>query len=432
MSENPWNREMERAVLGSLLLDNSRYYDVASDLSADDFYLNDHRGIYLAIVELMESGQPAERLAVHQLLQQSPNGLKQISISELMELSDGVVECGIGNYVARIKELAQRRRLMSLCETAMQRAQYEPLNEIVEELQDKSLDIMADSAQNKTQKLRQILPAVFDNFNRLASWALGEKIIGLPTGLPKLDKFLSGGYRRKEYYVCGGYAGDGKTSFAMMTILEAIRLQWPVLYFSHEMDREAVAHRLLAATTKVNFAHLRDPREMEMFEWDELKAIRPQLESWPLWVEDSGSMEIGKLRAVARMHIRRHGVIVIIVDYIQKVRAQGFNKRHEMISAVSEGLRELAKSENVIVLALSQLTQPEDKKKRAPRLFDYKESGDIVNDAHAVLAVYRPVNDNGSFAGNDKIIILKQRSGQVNTTVNVNYNSERLVYEAAY
>ncbi len=229
----------------------------------------------------------------------------------------------------------------------------------------------------------------------------------------------------------GGATKDGKSSMSIQAMLSALASDNGVLAFSHEMTRLTVAYRMLAMTSEISHSHFRDSREMQMFEWPHVEESAQVLSQKNLWIYDAGTVDINTLRALTRFHVRQHKIKLVIVDFIQKIRAKG-DRKHEIVSNVSEGLRELAKSENIAVLALSQMSNPEEKKKRRPRIFDIKESGDVPADAHGVYAVYRPLDDRGRYDGNDEFGILAQRSGPGGAWVAVKFNESTLKFESRW
>jgi replicative DNA helicase len=151
------------------------------------------------------------------------------------------------------------------------------------------------------------------------------------------------------------------------------------------------------------------------------------IDTWPLWVNDATSLDIGQLAAHAQMMIRREKIKLIAVDYLQLLKAEA-QTRYDRVTKVSESLRELAKYTGVPVIVVSQLSRPEDKKIRPPRPFDLKEAGSIENDAHVIIMPYRPQDRDGHFTGEDLIIVGKQREGPTGS-VKVRFSTNTLTFD---
>ena len=151
------------------------------------------------------------------------------------------------------------------------------------------------------------------------------------------------------------------------------------------------------------------------------------MDDWPLWVNDASSQDIMGLYSHALMMVKRHGIKLIVVDYLQLVKGRG-ERNYERVSDVSNQLRELAKNSGVPVLVVSQLSRAENREKRTPRIFDLKESGSIENDSHVILLPYRPQEKDGRYSGEDLLIVGKMREGQTGV-VQARFDSLTLTFQ---
>lgn len=226
-------------------------------------------------------------------------------------------------------------------------------------------------------------------------------------------------------WVIGARPSRGKTVLGVQIVAANALLGIPVLAFSFEMTRRQFVRRMIPNHSEIPAFKVRDPRYMSATEMDDAQACGRRLEKLPIWVVDPDGMKSSELTSAAKFHIHRHGVKLIVVDYLQIIRGPERELR-ERVAACSNALRSIPKSENVPVVALSQLRRLEDENTR-PSLADLKESGDIEAHAHAVLLLYRPRNDEGRWTGNDEVIIAKQREGLVGSE-KVTLNESRLAF----
>lgn len=228
-------------------------------------------------------------------------------------------------------------------------------------------------------------------------------------------------------FLLGDFTVTHNTVLATQIIMENARHNVPVLWFTHEMSREQVMLRMVPLLTEgeVRGRDLRDPRNMSAAKLAYFEGTKAMIDNWPLWVQDAASMEIASLFAQAVAMVKQHKVQLIVVDYIQLVKGRG-DSRYDRVTDVSNMLRELAKS-YAPVLGVSQLAKPERGDKRPPRIFDMKESGSIEQDAHVILMPYRPQSKDGSYTGEDLVIVGKQREGKTGA-VKVQFDSRTLSF----
>jgi replicative DNA helicase len=185
----------------------------------------------------------------------------------------------------------------------------------------------------------------------------------------------------------------------------------PVGYFSIEMDRDSLLERIWSSVSKVNYAHIIDPKRLNLVESTSLAAAKDTVATWPLFIEDYESYSVSEIEARARLLIRQQNVGLIFVDYMQIVDAPGRDERQQM-TKVSKAMRRLAKGEKIGVVGLSQMPRPKDQNmNKRPTKFDLKESGSLENDSNAVILIFRPVDEYDQYTGKDELIVGKKRSG---------------------
>jgi replicative DNA helicase len=233
-------------------------------------------------------------------------------------------------------------------------------------------------------------------------------LVGLPTGLDSLDT-VTGGFRKGELIVLGALPGTGKTALACQIIVANAEAGNAVGAFSLEMSRWDLGKRFLSTVTSVTASKIRHPGHIRKEEWPTLATGAAEIADWPVWFDDSGSISIPELLARARLFITRMNVKLIVVDYLQLVRADARDIR-ERVGKVADALRQLAKAERIPVVLLSQLRRPQNVND-APTIIDLKESGDIEAHAHVVLLLHVPTAADGKPTGEDTIIVAKNRNG---------------------
>jgi replicative DNA helicase len=406
------NVEAEKAILGAILLDNFAYTQ-AGNLHPDDLSLDSHRVIFSVMREMAQANLPVDMVTLPDELGRRRALARVGGVPYLASLTDGLPRStNIERYVELVRDAAQRRRFVTLCQDGLQMAQdgSETTGDCFSVTMAK---LLAAAAHNGNMSVSRIGDCWCEFEQRLerAGDVRDRTAVGLRTGFSRLDEFTKG-FQAGEYVVIGAATGEGKTSLAVQIILANLFDGVPTMFFSQEMTRQQVLSRMVLRLCQgeVSNHELRDPRRLNPAQRALIRHIGSTVERWPLWVADASRQDIRDMTFQARVMVHREKVKLIVVDYLQLVRGHG-ESRYERINSVSEGLRELAKSEKVTVIAVSQLARPEDKKKRRPVLYDLKESGNIEQDAHLVLLLYRPQERDGSFTREDEIIIAKQREG---------------------
>lgn len=199
------------------------------------------------------------------------------------------------------------------------------------------------------------------------------------------------------------------------------------MVFSIEMTAIEIWKRLLAATSTVSASEIRNPSTVSKEGWLELARASGRVAALPIYGDDRGTLKIDQLLSSARLCIRRHGVQLIVVDYLQIVQAPPGRETRDRVAAVSNALRQLAKSENVAVVQLSQLARPRDINDR-PTMIQLKESGDVEAHSHVIVMPYLPVDDTGELIADEQVLIVaKNRNGTVGQ-IPVYFDTARLQF----
>jgi replicative DNA helicase len=291
-------------------------------------------------------------------------------------------------------------------------------------VQESLLAIEATDGKKVARKGWDIMPELMDELKRQSKC---EGLVGFTTGVHSLDE-MTGGIRPGELWAVGALPGRGKTALGAQMILANAKAGVPVMSFSIEMSAIELCKRLLAASSKVSAGLIRNPRYIPADRWLELGEAAATLGELPIYVDDRGSLKIDQLLASARLFIRRHQIALIVVDYLQIVQAPGRDIK-DQVSYTAKALRAFAKSENVAVVQLSQLSRPKGKDINArPTMIDLKESGAIEETSHVVLLPYMPLDDAGKFvADQQELIVGKSRNGSVGS-LPVVFDTKRLQF----
>lgn len=405
------NVDAERSILGGILLDDKAYDEAAAcGLDYADFSLDSHRRIYLRMIDLATSSKPIDMVTLIEQLNQHKE-LKPVGdVGYLAALLEGIPDRpSIKHYIRIVKEKAAQRKLISACAATAGSLQDQMSSaEGMEYLTDQMLQIQTGSDEAPARRVIEFSEKTYADWLTAAEG--DSDLLGLPTGVAALD-LATTGIRETELWLFGGRTGDGKTNLALQTIAANCSQEIPVGMFSIEMPKEALLHRLWAGEGKVDFNRVRYPRHLTPEVKMRIERAMVDVGKWPLHIVEESGIRLSKLIAKAKLLIRRQGVRLIVIDYVQLVTANGKDER-ERVTKVSQALMALAKDTGVPVIAISQLARPRDGNENfRPTKFNLKESGSLENDAHVIVLIYRPVDDRKMKTNEDELIIEKQRNG---------------------
>jgi replicative DNA helicase len=412
--------ESEKVVLQSVLLDNELFC-FAERLRPEHFQNSYHREIFKAIERRVKGGEQVDEVILADMFPKN-HGLT----AYIMDFNAAGTR-KIAPHVQEVIRAAHRRKIIQEFESALLQARdaSEDNESVLSVTYDKLVEMAEYGQSSDSLRLSEFSDVFYDYVMKLSTGAAKSK--ALSSGLTDLDE-LTGGLHPGEFVVIGGWTNEGKTPFVTQIIAANCEAEIPCLLFSQEMTKQAVLSRCIPLVTKgaVTGWKLRNPKRMEPSERAMFMESKAVLDQWPLWVNDASSVTAGEFTSHATMMIRKHGIKLVAVDYIQLMQGEGDN-RAQRISSCSAALRELAKKQKVVVIGVSQFGRPAEKMKRRPVLFDLKESGDVENDAHLVLLVYRPLDKKTGFTRMDEIIVAKQREGPVDS-VPVMFDNKQLVF----
>jgi replicative DNA helicase len=417
----PANVEAERSILGAILLDNFAYNQAAEHLRSEDFSLDSNRRIYARMVDLAESSRPIDMITLIEELERHKELQTIGDVGYVSSLIEGVPERpSIEHYVRIVRDKALLRGLISAANTAVARAseQADPAEEVLSDTEAAIFQLSERRIGRGFMGVQDIVRESFGSVDALLQ--RGQRITGLATHYNDLDEMTSG-LQRSDLVIIAARPSMGKTAF-VMNIAEnaAIEDQQVVGVFSLEMSREALLMRLLCSQARVD-AH--KMRTGSLWQDDTKKVVRAmeQLAHAPIYIDDTPGISVSEMRAKARRLKQAQGRLdLIIVDYLQLMSGGGkrFENRTQEVSAISRGLKALAKELSVPVIALSQLSRAPESRggDHRPQLADLRESGSIEQDADLVMFIFREEvyrQDDPELQGRAEIIIAKQRNGPI-------------------
>lgn len=413
----PENLEVEKKLLSALMLGHEDSAEViahvSEQLSAEEFYREEHRCIYRAILAAAKSGEPVDITLIEDELKRSDE-LKKVRREYLFALLDyEFTTARVDKYIPLIKETAQRRQLINIGEELIDEAgdETKDVSEVRSTLESKLLKATANETPTSTN-LNALLETTWrEAQNRRKT---GGELLGASTGMLMLDR-LTCGLKKTDLLILAARPSMGKTALALNIALNAAR-EVPVAIFSMEMSASQLGQRILSMTSGVQLSEIAtgqfDDQDAEsmMMSMAEISDARKHVE-----IDDS-TLTMAELRMRARRLKRKYNVGLIVIDYIQLIIGDKAYKgnRVQEVSDISRQLKALAKELNVPVLALSQLNRgAEVRADKRPLLSDLRESGSIEQDADIVMFIYRDdyYNENSERKNVAEIHVAKNRNG---------------------
>ena len=417
----PQDIEAERLLLGSCMIDNNAIVKVADFLQPRDFYKESHQKIWSVMQELFEKGEPVDLLSVSSRLKEL--GYLE-SVGGNAYLSELINAVPTAFHVLTYAKIIQKKRILrDLIEASYEigllgyREDEDP-EILLDEAEKKIFSIAQKSFNQNFVPVKELLGEAFERIDTLSRRE--NTLRGLPTGFIDLDNMLSG-LQKSDLIVLASRPSMGKSALALDIARHVgVEHKLPVGIFSLEMSKDQIADRLIAGYANIDLWRLRTGRLSSQGEDNDFKRIQEALGALaeaPIYIDDSASINILQMRAMARRLQASRGLSLIIVDYLQLLEPRNTNvSMVQQMTEVSRFLKSLARELNVPVLALSQLSRAvEQRTPQIPRLSDLRETGAIEQDADVVLFIYRedryrPNTERKNIAD---IIIAKHRNGPV-------------------
>lgn len=416
----PHDIEAEQAVIGSLLTDKDAVIAAVEVLKEEDFYREDHRIIYAAILNLYNRAEPIDIITLKSELA-SMGKLEAIGgLEYIAGLPDKVpTTANVEKYIKIVEEKSLLRNLVKTANELIDLGYDETQNveDIIDSAEKKIFNVMQRKNQKGYAAIKDILVDSFTELEQLYNQK--QHVTGVPTGFADLD-YKTAGLHNSDLILVAARPAMGKSAFALnIATHAAVRAKIPVAIFSLEMAKEQMANRILCSEAMVDSNKVRTGK-VEDEDWGKLASASGELSESEIFIDDTPGISVMEIRAKCRKMKLEKNIGLVIIDYLQLI--QGNSKRggsrEQEISEISRSLKILAKEINVPVIALSQLSRaPEQRPDHRPMLSDLRESGAIEQDADIVMFLYRDdyYNEETEKKNIAEVIIAKQRSGSTGT-----------------
>ncbi|MBF0499924.1 MAG: replicative DNA helicase [Candidatus Riflebacteria bacterium] len=416
----PNNLEAEQSLLGSMMMSEEAIIKGLEMLDADDFYQASHRAIFSSLLDLYKSQRPCDLITLTEALR-SRNQLADIGGASYLStlLNSPPTAANAAHYAEIVKQKSLLRKLISVS-GEINREAFEPQAEaelMLDQAEQKILSLSQFRVTQPYVKIKTLVKETFDRLERLSENK--QSVTGIATGFNRLDEYTSG-FQNSDLIIVAARPSMGKTAFCLNIGMHvASTRQLPVLIFSLEMSRSALVSRLMCSEARIDGQKLRRGF-LSGEDWAKLTLTAGTLSNSPILIDDTPGISLLELRSKARRAHAEEKIGMIVIDYLQLVTgpSSGNNdNRQQEVSAISRGLKGIARELNIPVICLSQLSRAvESRTDKRPMLSDLRESGAIEQDADVVIFLYRDsyYNPKKEESRNKaEVIIAKQRNGPV-------------------
>ena len=416
----PHDLEAEQAIIGSMLTDRDAVISAIEILKEEDFYREDNKIIYSAILNLYNRAEPIDIITLKSELKSMGKFEAVGGLEYIVQLPDKVpTTSNVEQYIKIVEEKSMLRALIKTADELITLG-YDPTQEVeqvIDTAEKKIFQVMQKKNQKGYSSIKDILVDTFTQLEQLYNQK--ESITGVPTGFVDLD-YRTSGLHNSDLILVAARPAMGKSAFALnIATNAAVRAKVPVAIFSLEMSKEQMTNRILCSEAMVDSAKVRTGK-IDDDEWAKLAATSGELSEAGIYIDDTPGISIMEIRAKCRKMKLEKNIGLVVIDYLQLV--QGSNKkggsREQEIAEISRSLKILAKEIDVPVIALSQLSRaPEQRIDHRPMLSDLRESGSIEQDADIVMFLYRDdyYNEDTEKKNIAEVIIAKHRSGATGT-----------------
>ena len=416
----PHDIEAEQAIIGSMLTDKDAVIAAVEVLQEQDFYREDNKIIYSAILNLYNRAEPIDIITLKSELKSMGKFEAVGGLEYIVQLPDKVpTTSNVEQYIKIVEEKSMLRALIKTADELITLG-YDPTQEVeqvIDTAEKKIFQVMQKKNQKGYSSIKDILVDTFTQLEQLYNQK--ESITGVPTGFVDLD-YRTSGLHNSDLILVAARPAMGKSAFALnIATNAAVRAKVPVAIFSLEMSKEQMTNRILCSEAMVDSAKVRTGK-IDDDEWAKLAATSGELSEAGIYIDDAPGISIMEIRAKCRKMKLEKNIGLVVIDYLQLV--QGSNKkggsREQEIAEISRSLKILAKEIDVPVIALSQLSRaPEQRIDHRPMLSDLRESGSIEQDADIVMFLYRDdyYNEDTEKKNIAEVIIAKHRSGATGT-----------------
>lgn len=437
MKENynlPQVVEMEKAVLGAMLLKDGEIVPaVCAILTDQDFYREEHRIIFRAILRLTDRKIPPNLLMLIDELRTSKE-LDKVGIKLVMAMADASYTTAYAEvYSQKIKEKSILRKLIEAGEEISEEAflDRKSLEEILDEAEQKIFAVTSHREMSNFEIIKPIIQRAVERIN--AAVRDPDGLTGVKSHFIDLDRVTSG-FQKSDLILIAARPSMGKTAFALNIALNAAVNDVVVAIFSLEMSKGQIGHRLLSLMSGIDAQRLNTGKVSEE-EMNEMVQASESISATKIFIDDTPGISVMELRSKARRLKQEHGLDIVFIDYLQLMQGsirRNAESRQQEISEISRSLKALARELNVPVIALSQLSRGvELRAEKKPQLSDLRESGSLEQDADIVMFLYREeyYNRDTDKKNSAELIIAKNRNGPT-TSIGLQFTKECMKFSS--
>jgi replicative DNA helicase len=420
----PANVDAERLVLGTILLDDSAFVQIAGQLGPEDFSLEKHKRIFARINDLALRGEKIDRVALANELMRHGQLESVDGLSYLVSLDDGLPQiANLDGYVRIVKDKSLLRQLIFAAQKTIDRALIgeETPQEILSGAEESLLKLGDAQTRDVLRSPLNVIETFPGGINAFLDPS--KRLKGLSTGFAKFDE-MTGGLHEGELIILAARPSMGKTALALnmaQHVSTHPRLRKPVAVFSLEMSAESLLTRMVCAAARVD-QHKFRAGYLNQDERRQLQVALSELTEAPLFIDDTAGVNLMDIHAKLRRMKSEHGLSMVVIDYLQLMSSRGRSEnRNQEVSAISRGLKLLSKELKVPFVVLSQLSRAPEQRPggdHRPQLSDLRDSGSIEQDADLVAFIYREEvykRDQEDLKGKAELIVAKQRNGPIGT-----------------
>ena len=414
----PHSDEAERAVIGSMLMDQDAIVTASEILSDEDFYQRQYGLLFEVMVELYREDKPVDLITLQERLKNKDVPPELTSIEFIGGIINDVpTSANIKHYAQTVSEKALLRRMIKATEGIANTCYLgkEPVDNILENTEKQIFDLLQKKSSEEFVPIRDVVLSVIDKIETAAKHK--GTVTGIPTGFYDLD-YKTSGFQPSDLILIAARPSMGKTAFVLNLAQHiAVKNHVTTAIFSLEMSKDQLVNRILSMESKVDSQLLRTGN-LSANDWEKLIESAGEISKAPLIIDTPG-ISISELRSKCRKMKLENNLGLVIIDYLQLMSGgKRSESRQQEISEISRSLKALAREINAPVIALSQLSRAcETRPDHRPMLSDLRESGAIEQDADVVMFIYRDdyYNKDTDKKNISEIIIAKQRNGPIGT-----------------
>ena len=416
----PHSDEAERAVVGSMLMDQDAIVTASEIISADDFYQRQYGILFEVVTELYQDDKAVDLVTLQERLKNKDVPPELSSVEFISGIINGVpTSANVKNYAEVVEEKALLRRMIRTHEELANTCYLgkEPVDQILEDTEKKIFDLLQRKSSDDFVPIKDVVLSVIDRIEAAAKHK--GTVTGLATGFYDLD-YKTSGFQPSDLILIAARPSMGKTAFVLnLAQYIAVKNHVTTAIFSLEMSKDQLVNRILSMESKVDSQLIRTGN-LSANDWEKLIESAGDISKAPLIIDDTPGISISELRSKCRKFKLENDLGLVIIDYLQLMSggSKRSDSRQQEISEISRSLKALAREINAPVIALSQLSRAcETRPDHRPILSDLRESGAIEQDADVVMFIYRDdyYNKDTEKKNISEIIIAKQRNGPIGT-----------------